>query len=172
MRRSRQKCAWIEMVECYREELGLEWHDVERLSIKYMMNVVDSYEKIRWKRDIEEKSTLEFYTLKENIGGESYDNSWGSRLMFAVRSNALRLGWRCRFAGGEVECQLCRGREETLKHFLLECPTLTHIRERYEIFSVEDVVCFGTSNLERAKQFLVDAWEMRRHIIENGRGGI
>lgn len=52
---------------------------------------VDEREERRWRAEVESRSTLVLYRMKDGIRGECYDNSWGSRLLFRVRSNVLRL---------------------------------------------------------------------------------
>ena len=52
------------------------------------------WENVRWKREVESKSTLSYYRMKQGIGGVQYDNSWGAMLMFRARANTLKLGWR------------------------------------------------------------------------------
>ena len=62
---------------------------------------------------------------------------------YRVRSNTLKLGWRARFVGGEVGCEMCGAEEEMLVH-LLEVESVwgsggsLDVRERYGLFAVVD----------------------------------
>ena len=100
--------------------------------------------------------------MKDNIGGgEIYDNSWGSVLLFRVRSNTLKLGWRAGFVSGDTSCVLCQEEVETLKHFLVECEGLRGVRERFGVNSVEESMGFGRLSVEEVKNYLVEMWKFR-----------
>ena len=81
------------------------------------------------------KETLEIYQNKSKIHEERiYNNSFGSVILFRCRTNTLKLNWRRRYQGGEVECPRCGEREEeTLDHFLRQCSGLRHIRARHGV---------------------------------------
>ena len=61
------------------------------MGVKDVVRKVDVREENRWREELNEKSTLVYCRMKTGIGGETYDNSWGSVLLFRVRSNTLRL---------------------------------------------------------------------------------
>ena len=85
-------------------EIGLEWGDLRSIDGRVITNRVNQWEEERWRGEIESRSTIEAYRLKEGIGNSDfYDNKWDSALLFRARSNTLRLGWRERFVGGIVE---------------------------------------------------------------------
>ena len=42
---------------------------------------------------------------------------------------------------------MCEADEETLEHFLLECPSLVDVRSRYGVESMGDVMRFGGRDL-------------------------
>ena len=55
------------------------------------------------------------------LGDEGiYSNEYGSVLLFQCRTNTLKLRWRQGFEDGAMDCLLCRGGEETLRHFVME----------------------------------------------------
>ena len=49
--------------------------------------------------------------------------------MFQCRTNTLKLRWRQGFQGGSVDCLLCGGEEETVRHFVMEYGELQEIRQ-------------------------------------------
>ena len=112
---------------------------------------VNKWENNRWRRDIESKTKLELYRSKRNLGDEGiYSNEYGSVLLFKCRTNTLKLRWRQGFEGGAVDCLLCGGEEETLRHFVVECRELQEIR-RYGVYgteALEEVLMFMEKNEE------------------------
>ena len=116
---------------------------------------VNQWETGRWRREVESKSTLVWYRERQSFGGEAgYDSSWGSVLLFRVRSNSLRLRWRERFCGGDVRCSMCGGEEETLEHFLEECEVLHGVRVRCGLLEVRDVLSFGGGSWGDVREYL------------------
>ena len=76
---------------------------------------VNNWEKNRWRRDIDSKTTLVLYRSKRNMGdGGIYSNEYGSVLLFQCWTNTLKLRWRQGFEGGSVYCLLCGGLIEAL----------------------------------------------------------
>ena len=95
---------------------------------------VNNWEKNRWRRDMESKTTLELYRSKRNMGDESiYSNEYGSVLLVQCRTNTRKLRWRQGFEDGAVDYLLCGGEEETLRHFVMECGEAQEIRRRYGV---------------------------------------
>ena len=81
------------------------------------------------KKDIESKTMLELYRSKKNMGDEGiYSNEYGSVLLFQCRTNTLKLRWMQGFEGGAVDCLLCGGEEENVRHFVMEYHELREIR--------------------------------------------
>ena len=129
-------------------------------------NKVNQWEEVRWRREIENRSSIESYRLKNGIGGcDFYDNRWESVLLFRARSNTLRLGWRERFVGGGVGCVMCGAEEENLEHFLVRCERLRGLRERYGVESVGDALGFGGIEIEVVKRYIRDAWSERGRLV-------
>ena len=117
--------------------------------LKLIINMrVEEYGCKKWVGGIESKSTLILYKNKECPGKEGfYDGSWLSTLLFKARAGALELNGRTyRYNEGHIRgCQLCDlewGNQETVKHFMAECPAyemeMDWARERYiQVLGVE-----------------------------------
>ena len=60
--------------------------------------------------EVADRSTLELYMLKREIGEEEgiYRNRLGYQLLFRCSANVLKLNWRERFVGGE-QTEMCAG---------------------------------------------------------------
>ena len=80
--------------------------------------------------------------------------------------------WRQGFEGGAVDCLLCGGEEEILRHFVVECRELQGVRRRYGVYgtkALEEVLMFIEKNEEkvsRCKKILEEMWRVRRRRIE------
>lgn len=160
---------WMKRMDEYLQMMNLQWEDIRTIETAQIVKRVNEWERQRWREEVQNKSTLTFYKLKDNIGGEvCYDNSWGSRLLFGMRSNTLRLGWRARFSGGDVTCQMCRLEEETLEHFIAECGYFADIREEFGITNMENAMGFGEGHLDRHKIFLERMWKRRVAVVGEG----
>ena len=78
--------------------------------------------------DVESKTTMELYRSKGNVGDEGiYSNEYGSVLLVQCRTNTLKFRWRQGFEDGAVDCLLCGGEEETVRHFVMECREMQEI---------------------------------------------
>ena len=65
---------------------------------------------------------------------------------------------------------MCGAEEETLEHFLLECPSLVDVRSIYGVESISDVMRFGERDLGDVWSFLEEAWKIRE-VLSDGRDG-
>ena len=120
---------WVRQLRDYLGELGLDFLDVSWMDTDNIGREVSKLENNRWRRDVKNKTTLELYRSKGNMGDEGiYSNEYGSVLLVECRTNTLKLRWRQGFEGGAVDCLLCGGEEETLRHFVMECHELQEIR--------------------------------------------
>ena len=116
---------WVRQLREYLRELGLDFSDVGRMDTDDTGRGVNKWKYNGWRRDIDSKTMLELYRSKENLGDEGiYSNEYGSVLLFQCRTDTLKLRWRQNFEGEAVDCLLCGGEEETLRHFVLECREL------------------------------------------------
>jgi len=161
----RGKKTWIGCIEEYMRMVELSWEDVDAYSVQEIVRHVDEWERNRWRREVERRSTLEYYRYKDEIGGERYTSGWGSKLLFRVRTNTLNLNWRARFRGGEVVCGVCRVEDETLEHFLLRCPSLANVRRQFSFSNIRDVLCFGEKDTDRVEEFLEKLWAARWSFV-------
>ena len=100
-----------------------------------------------------------------------YSNEYGSVLLFQCRTNTLKLRWWQGFEGGVVNCLLCGGEEETVRHFVMACRELQEIRQYgvYGTKALEEVIMFmGKSEVkvDRCKKMLEEMWRVRRRRSE------
>ena len=54
-----------------------------------------------------------------------------------------------------MDCLLCGGEEETLRHFVMECLELQEIRRRYGVYgteALEDILMFMEKNEDKVKK--------------------
>ena len=106
----------------------------------------------------------------KGIYSNEYGSVYCSVLLFQCRTNTLKLRWRQGFEGGAVDCLLCVGEEETVRHFVVECRELQEIRRRYGVYgteALEEVLLFMEKNeekVDRCKKMLEEMWKMRRRI--------
>ena len=64
---------WMRMIEKYMGELGIDWGMVSLMNVASINGLVNDWENERWRREVESKSTLIYYRLKQGIGGVPYD---------------------------------------------------------------------------------------------------
>ena len=144
--------------------------EIERMNRSEIDRMMKSSDSEKWRKEMETKKTVKLYfDWKMSIGEEKfYDNTEASTLLFRARSNTLKLGWRGRFMNTEVACEMCDGGEETLDHFVVECPALQEIRERHGMSGrrIEEVLQFdGDCEVDDTKSFLVEAWRKRKQCV-------
>ena len=71
-----------------------------------------------------------------------------------------------------MDCLLCGGEEETVRHIVMECAELEEIRTRYGAYgteALEEVLMFmekSEEKVDRCKKILEEMWTMRRRRIE------
>ena len=61
---------WVKQFREYLGELGLDFSDVERMSLESIVGRVNSCERSKWRRDIESKATLDLHRNKCGIEDE------------------------------------------------------------------------------------------------------
>ena len=155
---------------------------------------VEEYGLNKWVKGIESKSTLGVYGNKKCPGREKFfDGSWLSSLLFKARAGALELNDRTyRYNEGNIRrCQLCEvewGSQETLKHFMAECPAYEEEMdwargryigevgiERFNDWVIGDDLGLryflgfekglGTEIVEITKQYLGIIWNKRMEML-------
>ena len=167
---------WVRTVKKYMAQYeSTQIMDMEFRGIK---SKIEQIAGMRWKEEVEAKSTLTLYRWKEKICEENfYNNSRASSLMFKCRSNSLQLGWRNRFRGGNVECNMCGGGVETLEHFLLECERLEGVRERFgtgEVLDLKKLLLFDKATKDETAQYMrlvLELWMERERLAAGGQDG-
>ena len=72
--------------------------------------------------------------------------------------------WRQGFDGGAVDCLLCGGEAETVRHFVMECRELQEKRRRYGVYgteALEELQMFmekSEEKVNRCKKTLEEMW--------------
>ena len=103
----------MRQLEEYLGEVGVEVGELRGISKEKLKLKVLAWDEARWRWELNMRETLEIYRNKSKIHAERiYNNSIGSVILFRCRTNTLKLNWRKRYQGGEVECPLC-GEEKT-----------------------------------------------------------
>lgn len=163
---------FIKEVKLYMSHLNLEnLDDMDDISEKDLDGMIREFDSRNWLEDLQSKSTLHVYkNFKLNIKEEYfYDNTYESILLFRARSNTLKLNWRQRFEGGDVECKLCDGgAEEDLEHFLIQCSALSAIRRSFDLEreEVHSLLLFNDRlDADRIKKFVGAMWQERRKML-------
>ena len=90
----------------------------------------------KWKEEVITKSTLSLYATVKDRPEEIkwYRNGIKFSLLMQARADALNLGWRGFEADKSKLCKTCiNGEDETLLHFILECPRLEMVRGKYMV---------------------------------------
>ena len=161
----------------YLGKLNISINQLASKTDQQLKEAVNRQDNERWVEEKSSKTTLEFYNkFKKQIKEKNslYDNSEESVILFRARTNTLPLYWRNRFKQNAEEaeqlCPLCKQDIETLKHFLLTCPELMHIRTKYASWdttnqdkALENVLCFNGKN--EGKSLLKELWSVRKKKI-------
>jgi len=168
MREDEKPKRWMRQVRGYLGELQLTWAGLRRMSKKQIKEAINEWETVRWRGRVESRSTLEIYARKVEIKDENmYRNNYGSVILFRCRTNTLKLNWRKRFEGGGEGCSMCGAAEEDLEHFLMRCPMLREVRERFpnlDGYDVGELLLFGecgARDVVETTRFVEEMWSER-----------
>ena len=99
----------------------------------YMKLSIDNYS-CSFFQDIDKKSSLYWYrSMKKSSFGEKYllnmNDFYASQLKFKARTGCLGIGENpTRWGVSDPTCNLCKGSNEDLVHFLFLCPAFSNIR--------------------------------------------
>jgi hypothetical protein len=165
-----QKDQLARTIGLYMEALGYEGlQDVVKRREEEILGDIEKYDRGLWREELARKSTLDLYaTHKRDIREETfYEDTFESSLLFRARSNSLKLGWRRKFEGKSVHCQLCQsGETETLKHFLVECCGLQLIRSQHLMHqhTIDEMLLFVPG--VNSDQFIGAMWKERGRILK------
>ena len=163
---------WVRIIGKYMREYEIA--GIMSMEGRNIRSKIEQMAEMRWREEVETKSTLALYRSKLKICEEKfYNNTVASNIMFRCRTNTLRLGWRNRFGEGNIECSLCGEREETLEHFLLECVQLNAVRARYasgERLQLGKLLLFDRVTKEEVDMYMGVVWELwkERKRLTNG----
>ena len=184
------KSKWKKKLEIQMNKVNITYRNIEEKGKKEIKKKITEWDTEEWRKELEEKSTLEIYKRnKERIGDEGiYDNRRSSRLLYEARANILDLNDRRRHEK-EIEkrittCTLCGGEYEDINHFMLKCEELEDQRDKELINrkkgSEEDetignlLFVFEGNDLEEVKGMLLKLWDRRIKILKikekGGRG--
>ena len=168
---------WVRQLEEYLGEV--EIGELRSMSKEKVKLKVHAWDEARWRRELYMKETLELYRNKSKIQEERiYNYSFGSVILFRCLTNTLKLNWRRRYQGREVECNLCGEREEeTLDHFLRQCSGLRHKGARHGVREEDELVEMllfsnqSTMKIEKWRKYLEESWRERVAAVEVGDRG-
>ena len=145
----------------------------------------------KWKSGINGKSKLQWYESKVKPAAERvYDGSFGSELLFKVRSQSLEVNARTyRWnEDGSKECKVCAmGVDESVYHMIVECAEYERERQEFmtNVRSMEETDIFDDwsennmgmllgvngemkASMEVVKDFLVRIWCKHKRMSERG----
>ena len=170
--RSWKRGKWIDTISKYNNLLNITEGEQMEMTKEDIKRRVYEFDGLRWRQEMGEKTTLTLYSRhKTEIRQEEiYENDWSSVLLFRCRTNTLKLNWRERFTGGDTRCKNCYNEEESLEHFLVDCPWYRGVRGLHgmEGQPVGEVL-FGGTNLTWARprrMYLEHMWKRRKEMEE------
>ena len=159
----KQSTKWSRTIKKYLQELNVNLNGL--INLKDLNKYIKEIDSKMWNEEIQKKITLENYHMwKSNIKEEEklYGNGLDSAILFRARTNTLDLQWRKKFLGESTICNLCRKKEETLEHFLLECEELQP--KRNECLLLMNPQPQNKDNL--IKKLLLFEWENVEEIFK------
>ena len=113
--------------------LGVTKEYISIASRDEIVRRVKELDKSIWIESMSSKVSISIYQkYKDNINEVKWvrnEKKWN--IMLKARSNTLELGWRNWGVSEEKECKMCHATEESLTHFLIKCPELQTIRNKY-----------------------------------------
>ena len=125
---------WAKQVHTYMSELNLSENEIEMLEKRHIENRAYEWDDRKWLHDLGRKSTMKRYREEKQKIEEVkwFKNGYKFSVMMQARSDTLLLGWRdFKDEKGKL-CKLCNQMVvETLEHFLIKCPGLQEVRNKY-----------------------------------------
>ena len=168
---------WFMRADHYRQELGIEWEDLYKMTKEELKRKVREYDTRKWRESLNNKSTLEFYREgKTKIGYEHcYRNNINSMFLARARMNSLKLeeAKGRGIVGYDSTCKLCKNGEENLVHFIAECPALEGKR-KMELFNSNSTnpkqmtidLLFNQNRYQEVGRMIEEMWYRRRSILK------
>ena len=152
--------------------MNLKYEELSTLSKKDIKEKIKKWDTEKWLGDLENKSSTTIYRLfkKEIKDSKCYDNRESSNLLFAARSNTLKLNIDKRHKNEDTKCDLCGYEKENLVHFLIECKELENARNKELIKKFHDEnheimagrILFENNEIETTKAMLESLWICRK----------
>lgn len=140
---------------------------------------IKEWDTLKWRRELEEKSTLIIYRkFKQDIEEENWiDNTVETKLMLRARTNTLSLNWRNRYQGKNEKCPYNDCDIETLEHFLTECKGYENIRNQFHFTAnyeerdnvIAEILLFTkqkNSDIQQKKEYINNIWKARFRQIQ------
>ena len=166
------ECKMVKKVINYAEQIGVTREEIRMESEKWLKGKIRDYDNMRWKEEIESKTSLSIYRqYRDVIKEQFYFNNKADMLLFRLRTNTLNLNDCNRFTGEDIRCVMCGGEKEDIVHFVVKCCKLQDYRNKIvklqlpqEENSLELVgeVLFGEVYYQRE---LLEMWVARRDRV-------
>ena len=171
---------YSQIMHRYLQEMKMNLNYILNKNKNQLKNDIKKIDLEKWKENIKNKTSLNLYNnFKQEIKEEqnAYDNTEAARTMFRARSNTLKLKWRNKFTKekkNDIICPMCKIHEETLKHFLIECPELDITRRKMKDTNTEQEKIRRLLNFEKdkeqneeGKKILQEMWNLRKKKIQD-----
>merc|ERR1711874_99257 len=171
-----KKGRWYTCINKHRENLGITWDELQKMSKEELKSRVKSYDTEKWQESLEAKSTQKYYLQgKQDFWYDfCYRNNYDSTFLARARLNALKL--QEQIGRGKTNydatCKLCKSGKEDMAHFLIDCEELEEDRD-YNLIrnlseSSEDKMVdlqFKTENFQGVGHMIRKMWQRRRKLL-------
>ena len=127
-----KKTDWSKAAHQCLQEYNLNLNTVVNKEKEFIIRKINDKDETNWKESMSSKKSLNKYSKYKNKIEEIkwLRNGFKYKLLMRARGDALNIFWR-RTNPQDKICKLCNREEETLKHFILDCPMLQNQRNRY-----------------------------------------
>ena len=127
--------SYAPFISRYMEAVEINLNTIKDVSPKMLKEAVNRWDKLGWREDIEQKTTLRLYAKYKKIAEVKWhDNTEESTVMMRARLDVLPLGWRQGFRGGNILCPCCSEEMETMEHFAVQCGHYNIIKNRFDFW--------------------------------------
>ena len=159
--------------------MNISLNHILRNNKNQINNEIKKIDLENWKENMITKKSLNLYNnFKQEIIEEknAYDNTEAAKIIFRARSNTLKLKWRNKYTKekNDTICPMCKLNEETLRHFLVECPELDIIRRKLKDTNTEQdkirrLLYFEKNQElnEEGKKILQEMWNQRKKKLQD-----
>ena len=159
------------MSECCRR-LELKEGDLKKINNSELKSKILRWDTERWRNNTESKITLAvYYQFQREISEEEICMNDNSVLLYKCRRSMLKLGWRNRFADGDVGCRVCGMVEaEMMQHFLRECSGLGEVWQMNDLeVPICELLLFAVRREEvtdKYRRYIGRLWSKRDEILK------